>query len=59
MIPIPDTVITLFNTLDSNQPKITNFIDIHEYIIGYVEIPGVGDNSDEGEVELSGVDAGL
>ena len=27
------------------------------HIIGYVETPGVGDNSYEGEVEFTGVDA--
>ena len=58
-ITMPDTVIVCVNTLGSNHPKLLTFIDRHGRIIGDVETLGVGVNSDEGEVEFSGVDAEL
>ena len=44
-IPMPDTVITRINTLGVNQPKLLTFTDKHGRLIGDVEIPGVGANS--------------
>ena len=56
---MPDTVITHVITLGSNQPKLLTFKDRHVCLIGNVETPGVGANSDEGEVELTVVYAEL
>ena len=47
LIPMPDTIITRVNTLGGDQPKIITFIDRHGRLIGYIETPGVGDDSDE------------
>ena len=49
-VPIPEMVIAHVNTLGSDQPKLITFKDRHVRLIGDVETPGVGDNSDEGEV---------
>ena len=58
-IPIPDTVISSINTLVIDQPKLLTFTDRRCHIIGDIETPGVGDNSDEGKVEFPGVDSEL
>ena len=49
---MPDMVIARVNKLGVNQPKHQFFTDRHGRIIGYVEIPGVGAESEEEEVEL-------
>ena len=59
LIPMPDKVIDRVNTLGSSQPKLITVTDMHGRLIGDVETPGVGDNSDECEVEFLGVDAEL
>ena len=59
LIPMPDAVIACVNTLGSDQTKIITFTDRHGRVIGDVETPGVGDNSDKGEVGFPGVDAEL
>ena len=59
LIPIPDRVIARVNTLGRNQPNILTFTDRHGRLIGDVETPGVGANSDEGEAEFPVVDAEL
>ena len=56
MIPMPDTVIARVNILVGNQPKLLTFTDRHGHIIGDVETPGVGADSDEGGVKFPGVD---
>ena len=45
-IPMLDTVIACVNTLGDDQPKIITFSDWHGRLIGDVETPGVGANSD-------------
>ena len=47
---MPDTVIARVNKLGGNPPKIITFIDRHSRLIGYVETPEVGDDSDEVQV---------
>ena len=59
MITMIDTVIACVNTFVSNQPKLLSLTDRHGRLIGYVETPGVGANSYEVDVELSGVDTEL
>ena len=56
---MPYMVITCVNTLGNDQPKLLTFTEMHGHLIGDVEIPGVGRNSDEGEVEFPGVGAEL
>ena len=56
LIPMVDTVIASVNTLLSNQPKILTFTDMHGCLNVDVETPGLGANSDYGEVEFTGVD---
>ena len=56
LIPMPDTVTACIKTLGSNQPKFLTFTDRHGRLIGDVETPGVGANSDEGEVGFPQVD---
>ena len=59
LIPMPDTMISCVNTLGGYKPKLLTFTDRHGRLIGDVETPGVGDDSDEVEVEFPGVDAEL
>ena len=59
LIPMPDSVIDCVNTLGRDQPKPLTFTYRHGRLIGCVEIPEVGANLDEGEVEFPGVDAEL
>ena len=59
LIPIPYTVITRVNTLGGNQPKIITFIDRNRRLIGDLETPGMGEDSDEREVEFPEVDIEL
>ena len=59
LITMPDTVIDHVKELVINQTKLITFSDSHGCLIGDVETPGVDDNSDEGEVESTGVDAEL
>ena len=56
LILMPETVISSAKILGGDQPKIITFTDRHGRLIEDVETSGLGDNSDEGEVELSGVD---
>ena len=46
LIPKLDTVVARVNTLGSGQPELITFTDSHGRLIGYVETPGVGANSD-------------
>ena len=50
---MPDTVISHFNTLGSNQPKQLHFTNRHGRLIGDLEIPGVGAESKKEEVGLT------
>ena len=52
LIPMSYTVIYPINTLCRKQPKLITFIDRYGHLIGDVETPVVGANSDEGEVEF-------
>ena len=56
---MPDTMISCVNTLGGYKPKLLTFTDRHGHLNGDVETPGVGDDSDEVEVEFPGVDAEL
>ena len=56
---MPEIVMARFNTLGGNQPNIFTITDRHGCFIGEVETPGVCANSDEGEVEIPGMDAEL
>ena len=46
---MPYTVIASNNTLGGNQPKLITFTDRHIHIIGDIETPGLGADSNEGE----------
>ena len=59
MITIPDTVISPVNTLCGNQTNLLILKDTHGRLVGYIETPGVGADSDEGEVEFLGVNTEL
>ena len=52
LITIIDTVMARVNTLWGDQPKQLTFTDRQGCLIGDVKIPGVGDKSEEEEVEL-------
>ena len=47
---MPDMVIARVNTLGGDQPKLLTFTGRHGRLIRNLENPGVGDDSDEGEV---------
>ena len=51
LIPMPDMVIASINTLGSDQPKRLTFTDRHVHITGDVETPGLGEDSDEVDVD--------
>ena len=53
---MPETVIACVSTLGRDQPKLITLTDRNDRLIGDVETPGVGANSNEGEVEFPGVD---
>ena len=66
VIPIPDIVIDLVNTLGIGQPEILTYTDRHSRLIGDIGITGVDpdDNNDtdtasvfDDDIELPGVDA--
>ena len=70
VIPIPDVVIALVNSLGTGQPKQLVFTDRHGCLIGDIEIPGVNSDADDDDkipgvdpdpvvddIELPGVDA--
>ena len=59
LIPMPYTVIARVNTLGSNQTKLITFTDRYGRLIGDIETPGVGANSDELEVEFPRLDTEL
>ena len=50
-ITMPDTVIPCVNTLGRFRPKPITFTDRHGHIIGDVETPGLGEDSDEVDVD--------
>ena len=50
LIPMPDTDIARVKKLGSNQPKLLTFTDRQGCLVGDVETPVVGSDSDEGEV---------
>ena len=50
-------VIACVYLLGIDQTKILTFTDRHGRITGNVETPGMGSNSDEGEVDFLGLDA--
>ena len=54
---MPDTVISRVKTIGRYEPKLLTFTDRHGCLIRNVETPGVGADSDEGEVEFLEVDA--
>ena len=56
VIPMPDTVITRVNALDSDQPEQLVFTNRRGRPIGNVKIPGV-DTSNADHIEIPGVDA--
>ena len=54
-IPMPDTVITQFNALGSDQPEQLIFTDRHRHPIGNIEVPGV-DPPDADHIKIPLVD---
>ena len=54
-----DTAIAYINPLGGIQTKLLTFTDRHSRLIGYVQTPGLGENSDELKVEFPRVDAEL
>ena len=51
---MPDTVISCFNALGSDQTKLITFTYRHGRLIGDVETPVFGADSYEGEEEIPG-----
>jgi hypothetical protein len=47
VIPMPDLVITRFNTLGSDHPQQMTFTDRHGHLIRDIEIPGVDANKED------------
>ena len=52
-------MISPVNTLCGNQTNLLILKDTHGRLVGYIETPGVGADSDEGEVEFLGVNTEL